>query len=147
VYEQRDRQFLVWITNANNELVTLQARKTVAVWQPDDEGEIRLADGLVERAKRVEDGAQQGWFTLKSDNGEDWEWDDEHLYFPDVSNTPVGIQDPPPQASAQELRDAWELATHLLGQARNITADDYAGVSGLLQYLETRQCPDQELWR
>jgi hypothetical protein len=51
VYEQRDRHFFVWVTNATDELVTLQARKTVAVWQPDDEGEIRLADGLVESQK------------------------------------------------------------------------------------------------
>src|SRR4051794_4455257 len=41
-----------------------------------------------------------------TDNGDNWEWDDDHLYL-DISRTPIGVPDPPVDANLEQIQEAW----------------------------------------
>jgi hypothetical protein len=137
IHSQQEGRIRVWVTNLSENTVTIPPRKAVATWQPDFEGEIHLADKLVSKAKGLEVDTKPHVLSLTtSENGQDWEWCNEHTYYPDLSNTPPGIPEPPPQASIEELRLAWEQAKQSLQVASNTSLDDCEETRKLLQHME-----------
>ena len=70
-----------------------------------------------------------------TNNGEDWEWADDHLYL-DVSQTPVGKPDPPVDASIEQLKAAWKRSIAELTQPVDETPDARAAVQASLKQLD-----------
>ena len=107
VYSMQQGKTKTWLTNVSGHVLRIQ-EGTPAHWEPDSSGEIAMADRLYSSARcRAQDTNCKVLALTTSDNGEDWEWADDHLYL-DVSQTPVGKPDPPVDASAEQLNTAWK---------------------------------------
>src|SRR4051812_7146207 len=52
-----------------------------------------------------------------TDSGDNWEWDDDHLYL-DISRTPIGVPDPPVDVNLEQIQEAWTEGLQSLGLSR-----------------------------
>ena len=131
----------VWVTNFSERPIVIEQNTPVAIWEMDNDADIVLADKLLDRMKMYATEAKQQHGEqprvlklLATDNGEQWEWDDDHLYL-DVSRTPVGRTDPAVDSSLGQLQSAWEQGVQDLGPDRRWRYDDCAKLTGTLQHL------------
>ena len=95
-----------------------------------------MADRLYSSARcRAQDTNCKVLALTTSDNGEDWEWADDHLYL-DVSQTPVGKPDPPVDASIEQLNADWECSIAELTRPVDATPDARAAAQASIQQLD-----------
>ena len=101
------------VTNFSEEEITLSARTLLAWWSSSDPQEIAMADKLRQIPPQPTTAQDHvvSCFSLS-----DYEWQDAHLSAP-VDRVPLGIPDPPTEASLQQLRQFRSLVAEQLKQA------------------------------
>ena len=121
----------VYLTNTTSHTLTINGNTPLGIWELDVDGDIRDADTLVRDALKLKTQLTQSgerwscsrFVTMEepmsvlklsaTDNGERWEWDDEHFYL-DKSRTPLGLREPPVEAEIGHIKTAWEEAMDTL---------------------------------
>lgn len=124
----RDGQTSAFVTNISAKDIRIKATTPIATWEADECKEIYFADHIVQTALQCN-------VITSSSNGDDWEWCDEHLYL-DLEKTPVGVPDPPVDASIDQLATAWVDTLQRLDAAQATDSDACDERRTLLQQLE-----------
>src|SRR3954469_9080756 len=96
---------LLWRTTSD--IVTIPQSTPIATWYWDTDADICVADKLIDKSttghiSRPTNNRHRFLTITTTEDGDDWEWGDDHLHL-DLENVPVGDADPPPQADRQEL--------------------------------------------